>query len=354
MVHLVSEKTDLRRVGHAVDRAVPVPRRAHALVLGERRGEALLLLRLRRGRRRVQVRAADGGARLPGGRGAAGRALGRAGGARGGRSEGRAAPPPARAAARAAGPGGAVLRDLPARRRRGRGRARISRITRTFRRGARRVPGGLLAERLGPDAGRCAAGRLQRGGAGGRGPCPARPRRRSLRPVPGPDHVPPGRRPWTSPGLRSQADGGGARPEVPEHLRERPLPQGSPALRHRRCPERGDEDRSVRRRRGLHRCACATPGRDRRGRGDHGHGDDPGAARGAGQGGRLESPRHGLPRSRCRSSGPRGDAEGGPAGGGPRSGSPRDRHAGGHRSGGSGEPGRSLLRSRSEWIVPLP
>ena len=79
----------------------------------------------------------------------------------------------------------------------------------------------------------------------------------------------------------------------------------------------------------------------RRGRGDHGHGDDPGAARGAGQGGRLESPRHGLPRSRCRSSGPRGDAEGRPAGGGPRSGPARDRHAGGHRSGGSREPGRS-------------
>ena len=54
---------------------MPVPRRAHALVLREPRGEALLLLRLRRGRRRLRVRPADRGARLPGGRRAAGRAL---------------------------------------------------------------------------------------------------------------------------------------------------------------------------------------------------------------------------------------------------------------------------------------
>ena len=43
---------------HALDRALPVPRRAHAVVLGQRREEALPLLRLRRVGRRDQVRAA--------------------------------------------------------------------------------------------------------------------------------------------------------------------------------------------------------------------------------------------------------------------------------------------------------
>ena len=46
-------------------RPVPVPRRAHAVVLGQRRAEALPLLRLRRGRRRDRLRPADRGARLP-------------------------------------------------------------------------------------------------------------------------------------------------------------------------------------------------------------------------------------------------------------------------------------------------
>ena len=108
MVHLVGREDRPPPGRHALDRAVPVPRRAHAVVLGERRGEALLLLRLRRGRRRVQVRPADGGARLPGGGGAAGRALGVQVEREDDDPEGGAAPPPARAAARAARPRGAA------------------------------------------------------------------------------------------------------------------------------------------------------------------------------------------------------------------------------------------------------
>ena len=74
MVDLVGHEDRPAPGGHALDRAVPVPRRAHAVVLGQRRGEALLLLRLRRGRRRLRVRPADRGARLPRGGRVAGRA----------------------------------------------------------------------------------------------------------------------------------------------------------------------------------------------------------------------------------------------------------------------------------------
>ena len=55
--------------------AVPVPRRAHAVLRDRPRREALPLLRLRRGRRRLHVRDGDRGARLRRGAGVAGRAL---------------------------------------------------------------------------------------------------------------------------------------------------------------------------------------------------------------------------------------------------------------------------------------
>ena len=63
---------------------VPVPRRAHAVVRDRPGREALPLLRLRRGRRRLQVRDGDRGARLQRGAGVAGRALRRRARARGG------------------------------------------------------------------------------------------------------------------------------------------------------------------------------------------------------------------------------------------------------------------------------
>ncbi len=64
IVEVVSAYTDLRRAGPALHRAVSLPRRALALVLGERDREALPLLRLRGGGRRVQVRRGEGGAGL--------------------------------------------------------------------------------------------------------------------------------------------------------------------------------------------------------------------------------------------------------------------------------------------------
>ena len=64
---LVGARTELRQAGPAAaDRAVPVPRRAHAVVRDRPGREALPLLRLRRGRRRLQVRDGDRGARLHG------------------------------------------------------------------------------------------------------------------------------------------------------------------------------------------------------------------------------------------------------------------------------------------------
>ena len=228
--------------------------------------EALLLLRLRRGGRRVQVRAGDGGARLPGGRGAAGRALRRRAGARGGGS----ARPSARRERRDR------LHALLERRRAfyarvpvGRREAEAAReylaerglaeeVLREFR-------VGLLAERVGPGA----AWRAQRAASAreelvARGPRAARPRGQ------GSTTAFRGRIMFPLADARGRVLGFGARamregrgPKYLNTLRERALPQGSPALRDRRGAEaRRDEDRSVCRRRGLHRCACATSGRD--------------------------------------------------------------------------------------------
>ena len=61
---------------------------------------------------------------------------------------------------------------------------------------------GLSPEGLGPRAHERPAPGLQRAGAGGRRPGPARPRRGRLRPLPRPDHVPAGRRARARGGLR--------------------------------------------------------------------------------------------------------------------------------------------------------
>ena len=57
--------TDLRQRGQGLVGAVPVPRRADAVVLGRPAGQALLLLRVRGGGRRLQLRRGEGGAELP-------------------------------------------------------------------------------------------------------------------------------------------------------------------------------------------------------------------------------------------------------------------------------------------------
>ena len=127
IVEVISAHTDLQAVGDAVHGAVPVSRRALAVVLRRPDREALPLLRLRGGGRRDQVRRGEGGAAVPrGGRGARRPLRGRAR-ARGGGSAGRGAAAAAGAADRAAGAHGGLLRDAScATRRRRRGRATTS------------------------------------------------------------------------------------------------------------------------------------------------------------------------------------------------------------------------------------
>ena len=89
---------------------MPVPRRADAVVRHRPGREALPLLRLRRGRRRLQVRDGDRGARLPVGARVAGRAGGGRARGRGGGPAGGQAPRARAAAARPARPHRDLLR----------------------------------------------------------------------------------------------------------------------------------------------------------------------------------------------------------------------------------------------------
>ena len=234
MVELVGAKTDLRRVGSRWTGPVPVPRRAHAVVLGQRRAEALPLLRLRGQGRRDRVRAGDRGARLPRGGRAARRAL-----RRGARA--RARGPARRGAPRAGGSGCTALLD------------RATRFYATYlwesaeaaqareylagprpgRGGAARVPRRLLAERVGPGARGAPARRVHPGGAGGAG-LGQRGRQGGLYDrFRGADHVPARRRARPGARLRGARPARGPAAEVPQHLGERALPQGPPAVRHR-------------------------------------------------------------------------------------------------------------------------
>ena len=90
--------------------ALPVPRRAHALVLGQRGRQALLLLRLWRQRRPDHVRTRDGRARLRGLDRMAGRAVSRADRVRGELARPGRSPQAARAARRSARAGSVLLR----------------------------------------------------------------------------------------------------------------------------------------------------------------------------------------------------------------------------------------------------
>ena len=101
--------------GAALAGAVPVPRREVAVVLGQRRGRALLLLRLRARRRRHHLRAGGRAPRLRRGGGAAGRPGRHPDPLRHrGRLPGAPAPGPA---GRGHEPGGRVVPPAPARRR---------------------------------------------------------------------------------------------------------------------------------------------------------------------------------------------------------------------------------------------
>ena len=261
MVELVGGKTDLRRVGSRWVGPVPVPRRAHAVVLRQRRRQALLLLRLRGQGRRHRLRAADRGARLPRVGRAAGRAL-RHRARAGGRGSGRGAATPAREE-RLLG-----LLDRTARfyatflwdaaeagkaREYLAGRGLSEEMLRAFRVGyapsawdrltvsAQRD--GFTPEEL------VAAGVAQRGRGGG---FYDRFRGRIMFPLAD------ARGKVLGFGARSMGEGRG--PEVPEHLGERDLPQGPPALRDRPGPRARRQGGSDRGRGGLHGRAGAAPG----------------------------------------------------------------------------------------------
>ena len=84
MVELVGGRTQLQARGRPLHRALPVPRGADAELLRQPAGQALLLLRLRRGRRCDHLRAGDGAARLRPARRVARRSLPRPARVRGG------------------------------------------------------------------------------------------------------------------------------------------------------------------------------------------------------------------------------------------------------------------------------
>ena len=109
----------------ALDRAVPVPRRALAVVRDRAVPEAVQVLRVRRGRRPVPLRRAQGGPRLPRRAGVPRRPRGDRARARGGGPAGGRAPPLPRPPAGAAGAHGDVLLALPVGLGRGRQGARL-------------------------------------------------------------------------------------------------------------------------------------------------------------------------------------------------------------------------------------
>ena len=169
---LVGARTELRQAGHAAAPGpVPVPRRADAVVRHRPRREALPLLRLRGGRRRLLVRDGDRGARLRAARWS--RWPTATGSSSSARPRIRATPRGASGATaccalleRTAAYYVRVLWESPEAER----RARVPGRARAGGGRAARVPRRLLAERLGPRAdGVARAGYTGRGAAGAAG-----------------------------------------------------------------------------------------------------------------------------------------------------------------------------------------
>ena len=129
---------------------------------------------------------------------------------------------------------GGLLRALPVGVEGGAGRTRVPRGTGPGGGDPARVPRRLRAERVGPGAAGLAPRRLLRGGALRDGPRAALEAERApVRPLPLADHVPAGRHPRAGARLRRARDARGAAAEVPEHLRQRRLPQGAAPVRRR-------------------------------------------------------------------------------------------------------------------------
>ena len=204
----VSRHTDLRRVGLALHRAVPVPRGAHALVLGRRRaGRSTTASAARRAATRSGSCRRLECAGLPRGGRAAGRALRRGADARARGPAGGGAPPASRAPAEPARAHRlASTRTICGSRPRRRGRASTwpaagsaEEVLRAFRVGYApkawdRVLVGARRDGFTP---RRAAGRRARA---------ARSQRQPARPLPRADHVPARRRPRAGAGLRRARD----------------------------------------------------------------------------------------------------------------------------------------------------
>ena len=151
------------------------------------------------------------------------------------------------------------------------------------------VPRRLRTERMGPRAHGLAPGRVLRAGALRDGIGPAlQAERAALRSLSLADHVPAGGHPWTRARLRRARHARGAATEVPEHLRQRRLPQGSSPLRRpSRTPPRrtrGAGRRRGDRVRGLHRHDRPAPGGHAQRGGTHGNRSHGRAGRGSWRG----------------------------------------------------------------------
>ncbi len=175
-------------------------------------------------------------------------------------------------------------------------------------------------------------------------------RRALVRPLPLADHVPAGGRARARAGLRRARDGRGTAAEVPEHVRQRHLPQGPAAVRRGSGACARDEGGRGDRVRGLHRRDRAAPGGDPQRGGADGHGADGRAGGRAGADGADGAARAGRGQR-----GAGGDAEGVSPRQQTQAGAARGDAAGGHRPGGAdparrrgGDAGRrSSARSRS-------
>ncbi len=283
-VELVSARTELRRAGPASYEGLCPFHDERTPSFGIDPGQqGLLLLRLPGQGGRVHVRAGDRGGRLQGCPGAARRPLRDRAGARGRGSPRGGAPPPARAAAGAAGAHRRLLRALPVGVERGGTRAGVPGESRARGGGPAGVRSRLLAERVGPGAAGLAPRRVLRAGAVRDRPGAALALGRApVRPLPWADHVPAARHPRAGArlrGARAERRSGRACSEVPEHLRQRRLPQGSAPVRRRRRARARGARRPGDPVRGLHRRDRAAPGGDAQRGGPDGHGADGRAGR---------------------------------------------------------------------------